>query len=233
MAEDGNSSPNEITRRQFLLGAGALSLAATVGADLVLPGKLLAITNSIPDSEGFLLVDLKKCQGCGTCMMACALAHTGVASYTLSRIQIQQDSFINWPDDVFMATCRQCQDAPCVEACPVEPVKANRPHPEYGNVRMIDQELCIGCQACVEACPFTPKRVQWDHMSKKSQKCDLCADTPFLSERGGPDGTQTCVKVCPVNAIAFTKMMPNQEIEESYFVNLRGPAWAKLGMTTK
>ena len=83
MAEDGNSSPNEITRRQFLLGAGALGLAAAVGADLVLPGKLLAITNSIPNSEGFLLVDLKKCQGCGTCMMACALAHTGVASYIL------------------------------------------------------------------------------------------------------------------------------------------------------
>jgi hypothetical protein len=41
------------------------------------------------------------------------------------------------------------------------------------------------------------------------------------------------MKVCPVNAIAFTKAMPNQEIEESYFVNLRGPAWAKLGMTTK
>jgi protein NrfC len=98
---------------------------------------------------------------------------------------------------------------------------------------MIDQELCIGCQACIEACPFAPKRVQWNHVTEKSQKCDLCADTPFLSERGGPGGIQTCVKVCPVNAIAFTKIMPDQEIEESYFVSLRGPAWAKLGMTTK
>ncbi len=233
MAEDGNSSPNEITRRQFLLSASALSLAAAVGADLVLPGKLLAITNSIPNSEGFLLVDLKKCQGCGTCMMACALAHTGLASYTLSRIQIQQDSFANWPDDVFMAVCRQCKDAPCVEVCPVRPVRANKPNDGYGNVRMIDPKLCIGCKLCFTRCPYTPSRIQWNHDTQKSQKCDLCVDTPYLGERGGPGGTQTCVKVCPVNAIAFTKIMPDQEIEESYFVNLRGPAWAKLGMTTK
>ena len=79
-----------------MLGFGALGLAVAVGTDLVLPGMVLAI----PNSEGFLLVDLKKCQGCGTCMMACALAHTGVASYTLARIQIQQDSFKNWPEDV-------------------------------------------------------------------------------------------------------------------------------------
>jgi protein NrfC len=212
-----------------MLGFGALGLAATVGADLVFPGKVLAI----PNSEGFLLVDLKKCQGCGTCMMACALAHAGVASYTLARIQIQQDSFKNWPEDVFMAICRQCQDAPCVDACPVEPVKANKPNPGNGNVRMIDQKLCIGCQACIESCPYTPARVQWNYAIEKSQKCDLCVDTPYLGEPGGPGGTQTCMKVCPVNAIAFTRIMPDQEIEESYFVNLRGNAWGKLGMTTK
>ena len=233
MAEDGNSSPNEITRRQFLLGAGALSLAATVGADLGLPDKLLAVPNSIPDSEGFLLVDLKKCQGCGTCMMACALAHTGRASYSLSRIQIQQDSFANWPDDVFMAVCRQCEDAPCVEVCPVRPVRANKPNRDYGNVRMIDPKLCIGCKLCLTRCPYIPSRIQWNPETQKSQKCDLCADTPYLGERGGPGGTQACVKVCPVNAITFTKTMPDQGIEGSYFVNLRGPAWAKLGMTTK
>jgi hypothetical protein len=41
------------------------------------------------------------------------------------------------------------------------------------------------------------------------------------------------VKVCPVNAIAFTKIMPDQHTEESYFANLRGAVWEKLGMTTK
>ena len=227
MNQDKPESSGKITRRQFLVGSGAL------GASVFLPGTLLAIENTIPDSKGFLVVYLKKCQGCGTCMMACALAHSGIASYSLSRIQIQQDSFTNWPDDVSMAVCRQCQDAPCVAVCPVRPIKANKSNPRQGNVRMIDQSLCIGCKMCLTRCPFTPSRIQWNVELQKSQKCDLCADTPYLEEKGGPGGTQACVKVCPVNAIAFTTKMPDQGSDESYVVNLRGHAWSKLGMTTK
>jgi protein NrfC len=227
MKDEKSSSSGKLTRRQFLVGTGAL------GAAILLPGQLLAIPNTIPDSEGFLVVDLKKCQGCGTCMMACALAHSGVASYSLSRIQILQDSFADWPDDVFMAICRQCEDAPCVSVCPVRPIRANKANSKQGNVRMIDQELCIGCKLCLTRCPYTPSRIQWNAELKKSQKCDLCVDTPYLAEKGGPGNTQVCVKVCPVNAIAFTTKMPDQGSESSYVVNLRGRAWSKLGMTTK
>jgi len=220
-------SSGKLTRRQFLVGTGAL------GAAVLLPGKLLAIPNTMADSEGFLVVDLKKCQGCGTCMMACALAHSGTASYSLSRIQIQQDSFADWPDDVSMAICRQCRDAPCVAVCPVRPIRANKPNAKRGNVRMIDQNLCIGCKICLTRCPFTPSRIQWNFELQKSQKCDLCVDTPYMEEKGGPGGTQACVKVCPVNAIRFTTKMPDQGSVESYNVNLRGRAWSKLGMTTQ
>lgn len=229
MGERKNQFLDVITRRQFLKSAGVLGIAAAAGGTIFFPGKLIA---AIPNSEGFLLVDMKKCQGCGTCMMACSMAHSGVASYSLSRIQILQDSFANWPDDVFMAICRQCKDAPCVEVCPVTPAKANKPNPKYGSVRMIDQELCIGCKLCLTRCPYVPSRIQWDPSSGKSQKCDLCADTPYFGEKGGPGGIQTCVKVCPVNAITFSKTMPDQTDDASYHVNLRGPAWGKLGMTT-
>lgn len=227
MNEEKPETAGKISRRQFLLGSGAL------GAAVFLPGRLLAIPNTIADSKGFLVVDLKKCQGCGTCMMACALAHSGMASYNLSRIQIQQDSFADWPDDVSMAICRQCQDAPCVAVCPVRPIKANKPNSKQGNVRMIDPALCIGCKMCLVRCPFTPSRIQWNPYLQKSQKCDLCVDTPYLEEKGGPGGTQACVKVCPVNAISYTTKMPDQGSDESYHVNLRGRAWSKLGMTTK
>jgi len=220
-------SSGKLTRRQFLVGTGAL------GAAVLLPGKLLAIPNTMADSEGFLVVDLKKCQGCCTCMMVCALAHSGMASYSLSRIQIQQDSFADWPGDVSMAICRQCRDAPCVAVCPVRPIKANKPNAKQGNVRMIDQSLCIGCKMCLTRCPFTPSRIQWNFELQKSQKCDLCVDTPYMEEKGGPGGTQACVKVCPVNAIRFTTKMPDQGSVESYNVNLRGRAWSKLGMTTQ
>jgi len=217
----------ELTRRRFLVNVGLFGLAAALGMDFALPDGTLVI----PNAAGFLLVDLKKCQGCGTCMMACALAHTGVASYSLARIQIQQDSFENWPDDVYLATCRQCRNAPCVEVCPVG---ANHPDGAHGNVRVIDPEKCIGCKACIARCPFQPARIQWDQTQRKSQKCDLCIHTPYLGEPGGPGGTQTCIKVCPVSAIAFVPGMPDQAADgRGYEVNLRGPVWEKLGMTSK
>jgi protein NrfC len=228
--DDGTSAaPSELPRRRFLLGTGALGATAALRPDWIFAANVLVI----PNAEGFLLVDMKKCQGCGTCMMMCSLAHSGEASYALSRIQIQQDSFANWPDDIHMAQCHQCPDAPCVEVCPVRPIKANKPNPQFGNVRMIDQNLCIGCQMCIGACPFIPARVQWNHTIGRSQKCDLCADTPHLGAKGGPGGVQACVQACPVGAIAFTRDMPKTNTEESYTTDLRGPVWKKLGMTTK
>ena len=63
---EGEHLSPEISRRRFLQLAGTFSFAVAAGVDLLLPGEVLAI----PNAEGFLLVDLKKCQGCCTCMMA-------------------------------------------------------------------------------------------------------------------------------------------------------------------
>lgn len=217
--------PATVSRRGVLTGLGVFSMVAAFGAPVLLADDRLVI----PNSEGFLVVDRKKCQGCGTCMMSCSLAHAGVSSYSLSRIQVLQDSFADWPDDVLIATCRQCKDAPCVQVCPTG---ANRADPKHGHVRRIDPDKCIGCKLCIARCPYTPVRLQWDSKRRKSQKCDLCVDTPFLDEKGGPGGVQACVRSCPVGAIAFTREMPDQAREDSYEVNLRGAAWKQMGIST-
>jgi protein NrfC len=85
---------------------------------------------------------------------------------------------------------------------------------------------------CIAACPWLPKRLQWNPQENMAQKCDLCADTPYLNEKGGPGGTQSCVKVCPAQAIAFVEKMPDQKSKTSYNVNLRGKGWKALGATT-
>ena len=213
------------TRREVLAGVGALGLGLLASGRIVFAGD----RSGMPDAEGFLVVDPKKCMGCGTCMMACSLAHTGESSYSLGRIQIQQDSFSTWPDDIHLAMCMQCPDAPCVVACPVG---ANLPDAARGNTRIIDQSACVGCGDCIEACPFTPARIQWDATLGRAQKCDLCQDTPYLGEEGGPGGMQACVRSCPMNAISFVTLVPDEADPNGYHVNLRGPGWAELGMTT-
>ena len=227
-----------LSRRDFL----KLSKNAAIGASVigVLPNWIWLNEGlaAVPASEGYLLVDMKKCQGCITCMLSCSLVHEGVANPSLSRIQIMQNSFEPFPDDVKMAQCRQCETPLCVGACPVSPVKALQANSQFGNVRMVDRDLCIGCGSCVNACPFTPSRpiVAADQDfggDQKSRKCDLCADTPYHWDKtigGGPDGKQACVEVCPLNAIGFTRELPVDDA--GYYVNLRGSAWSKLGYPT-
>jgi protein NrfC len=194
------------------------------------------VADEIPPADGYLLVDIEKCQGCLSCMLACSLIHEGVESPSLSRIQIMQDSFVSFPDDLTIAQCRQCVDPACVKICPTGALKADA---RYGYVRIVNKEACIGCGLCYDACPYTPSRafLAADKAygdEAKSRKCDLCANAPYHWDEGGggPDGKQACVAVCPVGAIMFTKQIPTQEGDGGYKVNLRDEAWASLGYPT-
>jgi protein NrfC len=220
-----NSNPG-ISRRTFLKSSKDVLVA--IGASgalthIVWAKKGLA---AYPASEGYLVVDVKKCQGCVSCMLACSLVHEGVENLSLARIQILQNSFENWPYDIAIEQCRQCVDPACVKACPEEALIVDT---ENGNVRRVHKEKCIGCMSCVEACPHPPSRAVWNFQEGHAQKCDLCSGAPYWEEGGGPKGKQACVEVCPVGAIAFVEEVPAQEGDEGYKVNLRGSAWGQLG----
>ncbi len=227
--KEGKGFEGSFTRRDFLKFASAVAVGVGVGGALP---ELLRLGNgvvAIPASEGYLLVDTKECAGCTTCMAACSLAHEGEVNLSLARIQVIRNPLGRFPDDITQEQCRQCTYPACVEACPTGALQADR---RNGNVRMVDERKCIGCQRCVEACPHTPSRAIWNFEKKHSQKCDLCSKTPYWKEKGGPDGKQACVEVCPMKAIKFTKRIPNQTGDVGYHVNLRTAAWKQLGLPT-
>jgi protein NrfC len=231
----------DISRREFIRLTGVMIAGAGAGVGFVSCGDSASKSTlsliALPVSTGYLVVDTAKCQGCVTCMLACSLVHDGVTSLSASRIQIVQNSFDSWPSDIFISHCRQCQNPECVKACPRRALDVDTAH---GNVRRVDRSKCIGCGKCVKACPYLPKRpvLAPDPQYKNrltSRKCDLCLDTPHLRNSlgepvvGGPGGMQACVQVCPVGAIKFTAIMPEQTGNNGYYVNLKEDAWATLG----
>lgn len=222
-SEESQNSGREVSRRSFLQASKNVAAGAVVGSAGIL--WLDDAVAAIPASEGYLLVDTKKCQGCATCMLACSLIHEGKESLYLARIQVLQNPFEKWPYDVSIEQCRQCVEPECAKACPEKALTVDAAH---GNVRQVDEEKCIGCGTCVAACPFTPSRPvvapdsDWDG-KKKARKCDLCARAAYHWDEagGGPRGKQACVEFCPVGAIRFTAEVPVQEGDAGYDVNLR------------
>lgn len=224
-----SSEQKKFSRRQFIVGGGA---ALAAGALATAPGVKTAKAAepqkvSYPESKGYLVYDSKKCIGCTTCMLSCSMVHYGQQNLSLARIQIMQDSFGKFPNDLQIAPCRQCVTPVCVENCPVGAAFIDT---ENGNVRRINEEDCIGCGKCIEMCPQQPHRPVWNHITGKSSKCDLCIDTPYWNEKGGPGGKQACVESCPMQAIKFVTETPDQKETEGYNVNLRNEHWFNLGL---
>ncbi|MDP6636785.1 MAG: 4Fe-4S dicluster domain-containing protein [Phycisphaerae bacterium] len=233
--KQGASKSGTLSRRSFLQNAGTAA-ASAVGGSYIICG-VVEIAGGSPirkgakpaPSTGYILVDANKCQGCVSCMLACSLIHEGVENQSLSRIQILQNSFVAFPQDVAISQCRQCVDPACVKKCPENALSASK---AKGNVRMVDAGKCIGCGMCFDACPHTPSRsvVAPDRQFKgkdKARKCDLCTNARYHWDKrgGGVNGLQACVAICPMKAIKFTTAVPAQKGDKGYLVNLRNSHW--------
>ena len=132
---------SKYSRRDFIKLSGATFLSLGIGGCQSLAfWKTEEEVAVIPVAEGYLLVDMKKCAGCYSCMLTCSLVHHGEENLSLARIQVVQDPFEPFPNDIYLSQCRQCVEPACVEVCPVEALRAE---PKFGNIRVVDQEKCM------------------------------------------------------------------------------------------
>ena len=215
-----------VSRRDFLKSGSAAIAAGALGVYASQPA---ADASADPNSEvsylpskGYIVYDSRLCFGCQSCMYACSMTHEGAASPSLSRIQIIRDapSFTKYPYDIVMSVCRQCVTPLCVQNCPTGACHIDT---ENGNVRVIDKDECVGCGRCIESCPQRPHRTVWNPEKEISMKCDLCIDTPYWSRKGGPDGHQACVDICPAKALKLVHEPPLQTDVNGYDVELALP----------
>src|SRR5512133_452975 len=244
MAEEEKKEPRLVSRRAFLRGSGVvLSGAVVVGSVGLGSGTVEAATTEPSPGQlpvqpapvqqaaattparaatmpavAYLVVDPKKCAGCTSCMMACSMVHEKKASLSTSRIQITQTATAAFPFDLEISQCRQCTDPLCVDNCPTGACHVDTSN---GNLRVIDQSKCIGCQTCLRMCPHPAHRAVWNAETRKATKCDLCSDAPYLGAEGGPGGKQACVSACPMDALSVVMVVPDQTDDLGYRVNLR------------
>lgn len=115
-----------------------------------------------------MVIDLDKCTGCGTCIIACASENNVCVLFDES----DKTRNINWLD-IYMLTndrafphtevvelprpCMQCDNPPCVPVCPAT---ATTNDSSDGIVSQI-YTRCIGCRYCMAACPYHARDFNW------------------------------------------------------------------------
>ena len=122
----------------------------------------------------WIVRDYERCTGCRLCELACSIHHDGWMWPEASRVRI----FMPFPGVEVPHLCAQCDDYPCVEACPVDAISID----EKTTAVIVDRDACTSGGLCIEACPGdVPTLHPGDN---KANICDLC------------DGDPECVKVC-------------------------------------
>jgi len=112
-----------------------------------------------------MIIDLRKCVGCGACALACktenntALRRNGQTHNWADFVHETTGSFPNTKYRTLPVLCNHCSEAACVEACPVEPKAMFKTE---DGITMHNEERCIGCRACQEACPYSMDEVEKD-----------------------------------------------------------------------
>ena len=135
------------------------------------------------------VIDQRSCIGCHACTVACKEEHgVEIGVFRTWVKYIEQGTFPDVRRYFSILRCNHCDDAPCVEVCPVRALFRR----EDGIVDF-DSERCIGCKACMNACPYDALYI--DPKSDTAAKCNFCAHRVDMGLK------PACEIVCPTDAI--------------------------------
>jgi Fe-S-cluster-containing dehydrogenase component/formate-dependent nitrite reductase membrane component NrfD len=135
------------------------------------------------------VIDHTRCIGCHACTTACKSENEVPLSVTRTYVKSVDVGEFPQARRAFQVTrCNQCDDAPCVTACPTAAMY-RRPD----GIVDFDKAICIGCKACIAACPYDAIFINPD--DNAAEKCNFCAHRIDIGLE------PACVVVCPTEAI--------------------------------
>lgn len=145
--------------------------------------------------------NIKKCVGCGSCEIACAVEHS--QSKELNKaiseepLPIKRRTAQLIEESLCISSgCNHCENAACVSACMSGALYKDK---KTGKTEH-NRDICVGCWMCIMSCPFGALTRQREE--KIVVKCDLCPD------REKP----VCVEACPTGALFLGTL---EEFKES------------------
>jgi molybdopterin-containing oxidoreductase family iron-sulfur binding subunit len=194
-------------------------------------------------------LDLSRCNGNRMCVSACVMENNQsraggsgghnnpIAWITVLEmdkrrgVDLEHSDAYYEPSEVpqpgkfyFPVQCQQCENPPCVRACPVE---ATWKEPD--GIVVIDYDWCIGCRCCMSACPYGARHFNWTEPNLAAE--DVNPNMHVLGNRPRPRGVvekctfciqrsregryPACHDACPTGARVFGNLLdPESEIRQ-------------------
>jgi tetrathionate reductase subunit B len=149
-----------------------------------------------------MIVNLTKCFGCDTCVVACKDEFVNNDWSPYSKPQPRKAFWMSLPTvergtiprlrvNYIATPCMQCENPPCQTAA-----KNNAVYTRSDGIVMIDPVKSVGQKQIADSCPYGV--IYWNQELNIPQKCTFCA---HLLDRGWTQ--PRCVKACPTEALSF------------------------------
>jgi Fe-S-cluster-containing dehydrogenase component len=204
-------------------------------------GKAIDCENTppIPGVVFGYAINISKCKGYRKCVTACVkennqgrdsqVQYIRVLQLDQGSLDLEHSEHYYDPELVpvegkfyMPVQCQQCEDPPCVKACPVEATWM-----EPDGIVVIDYNWCIGCRYCMAACPYWARHFNWNEPHLPAE--ELNPVTHYLGNRPRPRGVvekchfciqrtrkglqPACEEACPTGARIFGNLLdPDSEI---------------------
>ncbi len=175
-----------------------------------------------------MVIDLKKCIGCYSCVIGCKQVHGLLPKMFWNRVlTTETGEYPRVMRHVYPVLCNHCKEAPCVKSCPSGAAKKRN-----DGIVITDADQCAGCGYCVIACPYQQRTyyeggkeeyfpgqglTQLEIMSRllyplqpgTAVKCNFCLERidegihKGLKPGVDREATPVCVNNCPPKARLF------------------------------